>query len=116
RRSRRGPRPRIRRRAAERSGGRGRIVNEIDFVKQLRRYSSLVGDDCAVISPPIGRDLLLTTDFTIEGVHFKRNADAAQVGHQALARSLSDIAAMGGEPLYCLVAIAVAPWTDQHWL
>jgi thiamine-monophosphate kinase len=91
-------------------------VNEIDFVTQLKRYSSLVGDDCAVISPPEGRDLLFTTDFTIEGVHFKRNADAARVGHQALARSLSDIAAMGGEPLYCLVAIAIAPWTDQRWL
>jgi len=91
-------------------------VNEVDFVHKLRRYSSLIGDDCAVISPPAGRDLLFTTDFTIEGVHFKRNANAANVGHQALARSLSDIAAMGGEPLYCLVALAIAPWTDQRWI
>jgi thiamine-monophosphate kinase len=91
-------------------------VNEIDFVKHLRRYSSLIGDDCAVVHPPAGRDLLFTTDFTIEGVHFKRSTKAEHVGRQALARSLSDIAAMGGEPLYCLVAIALAPWTDQPWI
>ena len=91
-------------------------MNEIDFVGELRRYSSLIGDDCAVVSPPASHDLILTTDFTIEGVHFKRGASAEQVGHQALARSLSDIAAMGGEPLYCLVALAIAPWTDRRWI
>ncbi len=91
-------------------------MNEIDFVRELQRYSSLIGDDCAVISPPVGRDLLFTTDFSIEGVHFKRDAEPEHVGQQALARSLSDISAMGGEPLYCLGALAVAPWTDRRWI
>ena len=91
-------------------------MNEIDFVRELQRRSALIGDDCAVVASPDGRDLLLTTDFTIEGVHFRRSASAAWVGQQAVARSLSDIAAMGGQPLYCLVAIALAPWTTPRWL
>ncbi len=91
-------------------------MNEIDFVKALRGHSALIGDDCAVVPSPDGRDLLFTTDFTIEGVHFRRSARAQDVGSQAVARSLSDIAAMGGEPLYCLVAIALAPWTTDRWL
>jgi thiamine-monophosphate kinase len=91
-------------------------VNEIDFVDSLRRRSSLIGDDCAVVPSGGRKDLLLTTDFTIESVHFRRTARAADVGAQAVSRSLSDIAAMGGEPLYCLVAVALAPWTTDRWL
>jgi thiamine-monophosphate kinase len=61
-------------------------------------------------------DLLFTTDFSIEGVHFTRKSSAEQIGYRAVARSLSDVAAMGGTPLYCLVSIALAPWTNQHWI
>lgn len=69
-----------------------------------------------MIPGPHSVDLLFTTDFSIEGVHFTRKSTAAQVGHRAVARSLSDIAAMGGKPLYCLVSIALAPWTRGHWI
>jgi len=91
-------------------------VNEADFIQALRGFSSLIGDDSAVVPTPGGGDLLFTTDFTIENVHFKRSAPARHVGYQAVARSLSDIAAMGGQPLYCLIAIALAPWTTARWL
>jgi len=93
-----------------------RLVNEDAIVKKLRRLAPLIGDDCAVIPTPRDVDLLFTTDFSIEGVHFTRKSSAEQIGYRAVARSLSDIAAMGGTPLYCLVSIALAPWTDPPWI
>lgn len=69
-----------------------------------------IGDDCAVVRT--GRrdpfDLLLKSDPVIEGVHFEAGAPAEPVGHKALGRVLSDLAAMGGEPLWVLVDL-VAP-------
>jgi thiamine-monophosphate kinase len=53
----------------------------------------------------------------IEGVHFRRETHGAgDVGWKALARGLSDIAAMGGEPRFCLLSLAVAPWVETRWL
>ena len=92
------------------------LVNEKALVRKLQRFSPLIGDDCAVIAPPAKQDLLFTTDYTIEGVHFPRTLAAEAVGYKALARSLSDIAAMGGTPLFCLVSIALARWTDEGWV
>ena len=92
------------------------VLSEDALVRKLRRLSPLIGDDCAVIRPPANQDLLFTTDLTIEGVHFTRDMPPEAVGYKACARSLSDIAAMGGVPRYCLVSLAFAPWTDQHWV
>ncbi len=91
-------------------------MTEDTITRKLRKLAPLIGDDCAVIRPPAGQDLLFTTDFSIEGVHFTRESSAEEIGARAVARSLSDIAAMGGTPLYCLVSIALAPWTDQRWV
>jgi thiamine-monophosphate kinase len=65
-----------------------------------------IGDDCAIYRPRAGEELLFTTDQMIEDVHFTGAQSAASIGERALARSLSDIAAMGGEPRFCLVALA----------
>ncbi len=91
-------------------------MTEDTIIGKLRRRSPLIGDDCAVISSPTGRDLLLKADLTIEGVHFTRESSAEEIGARAVARSLSDIAAMGGTPLYCLISMALAPWTDERWI
>lgn len=91
-------------------------MTEDSIIAKLRRRSPLIGDDCAVIPSPTGDDLLLKADLSIEGVHFTRDLSPQQAGSRAVARSLSDIAAMGGTPLYCLISIALAPWTDQRWL
>jgi thiamine-monophosphate kinase len=91
-------------------------VTEDSIVRKLRRRAPLIGDDCAVIPSSGGQDLLLKADLSIEGVHFTRESSAEKIGYRALARSLSDIAAMGGTPLYCLVSMALAPWTDQRWI
>ncbi len=91
-------------------------MNEDTIVRKLRRQAPLIGDDCAVVRTLSNQDLLFTTDFSIEGVHFSREKPAEEVGHRAVARSLSDIAAMGGKPLYCLVSIALSGWTGQRWI
>jgi len=91
-------------------------VTEDSIIRKLRRSWPLIGDDCAVITPPRNQDLLFTTDFTIEGVHFTRDWKPDAVGHKAVARSLSDIAAMGGTPQFCLISLALAPWIDQKWI
>lgn len=76
-----------------------------------------IGDDCAVLRPGAREDLVFTTDFTIEGRHFlKETHTAFDVGHLALARSLSDLAAMGAEPVFCLVSLALPPGLETRWL
>ena len=74
-----------------------------------------IGDDCAIFRPRAGEDLLFTTDQMIEDVHFRATQKPAAIGERALARSLSDIAAMGGEPRFCLVALA-APGEYEEWI
>jgi thiamine-monophosphate kinase len=77
-----------------------------------------IGDDCAIFRPRgSAEDLLFTTDMLIEGVHFLRETHTAEdVGWKCLARGLSDIAAMGGAPRFCLLSLALAPWADGRWL
>ena len=75
--------------------------------------SAGIGDDSAVVRVPGSKyDLLYTTDAVIEGAHFLRSAGAAGIGHKAAARVLSDIAAMGGEPMYLLVNLVCARGTS----
>ena len=70
------------------------------------------GDDCAVIGRPRdARWQLLKTDVVIEGVHFLPEEDPARVGWKALARAVSDIAAMGGSPGHALITLAARPET-----
>jgi thiamine-monophosphate kinase len=95
-------------------------MSELEIVERLRRLSSPsegmilgIGDDCAIYRPRAGEELLFTTDQMIEDVHFTLAQSAASIGERALARSLSDIAAMGGEPKFCLVALAAS---DTKWI
>ena len=78
------------------------------------------GDDCAALRVSPGRLLLLATDQVIGDRHYCRHGPAAatpeQVGRKLLARNLSDIAAMGGRPLYALVTTALGPEEDEAWL
>ena len=91
-------------------------MNEEAIVRKLSRHSRWIGDDCAIYRGRPGAELLFTTDFSIEGVHFTRDSNAEVVGRRALTRSLSDIAAMGGTPQFCLVSLALADWCGQDWI
>ncbi len=76
-----------------------------------------IGDDCAVLRSPAGHELLVTTDFSLEGVHFRREWHPPEsVGHRCLARGLSDIAAMGGEPLAVFLSLALPSALTQGWV
>lgn len=98
---------------------------ETALIERIRRRAGVpkgvvlgIGDDCAIFRPRGGtEDLLFTTDLFVEDVHFRRETwRAKEVGWAALARGLSDIAAMGGEPRFCLLSMALAPWTDGRWV
>lgn len=65
------------------------------------------GDDCAVARSSGNRQLLLKTDCVVEGMHFLPGTDPELIGRKALARAVSDIAAMGGTPLHALVTLFV---------
>jgi thiamine-monophosphate kinase len=76
-----------------------------------------IGDDSAVLRIPPGSDSLVTTDFTLEGIHFRREWHPAEaVGHRCLARGLSDIAAMGGGPLAAFLSLALPRNLPQAWV
>jgi thiamine-monophosphate kinase len=76
-----------------------------------------IGDDCAVLRLLPGDESLVTTDFTLEGIHFRREWHPAEsVGHRCLARGLSDIAAMGGEPVAVFLSLALPRDLPQSWV
>ena len=76
-----------------------------------------IGDDCAVLRLPPGHEALVTTDFTLEGIHFRREWHAPEsVGHRCLTRGLSDIAAMGGEPIAAFLSLALPRDLPQKWV
>lgn len=99
---------------------------EIDIVQRIRKLAEArwrdpaivrgIGDDCAVVRPTANEDLVFTSDFVLENRHFTLETHTpADIGHIALARSLSDLAAMGAEPVFCLVSLGVLINDASRW-
>ena len=97
------------------------ILNDIGELGAIERICRLLphsggkivcstGDDCAVVrtEPNAKYDLVLTSDAVIEDTHFTSQASPSAIGHKAMARVLSDIAAMGAKPEWALIDL-VAP-------
>ena len=92
-------------------------IGELALIEQIRhdfataRSKTLtlgIGDDCAILRPPEDSEVLVTTDFTIEKRHFRRDRHPPEsVGHRCLARGLSDLAAMGATPLAAFLSLAL---------
>jgi thiamine-monophosphate kinase len=90
-------------------------MNEFELIQRLTRSvhtnKAVVvgpGDDCAVLDLGIpDRLVLFKTDAVVEGIHFEPDAPPEKIGHKALARCLSDIAAMAGTPTAALITIAL---------
>jgi thiamine-monophosphate kinase len=74
-----------------------------------------VGDDGAVFMPPASRELVVVTDTLVEGVHFPEGSAASSIGHRAFAVNLSDLAAMGADPAWGLLALTL-PRSEETWL
>jgi thiamine-monophosphate kinase len=93
-----------------------KTLGELGLIEQIRRdfpssnkaITLGIGDDCAILRPPTGCEVLVTTDFTLEGRHFRRDLHPPEsVGHRCLARGLSDLAAMGATPLAAFLSLAL---------
>lgn len=74
-----------------------------------------IGDDCALIAVPSGKQLAVSVDTSIAGVHFLPDASAHSIGWRALAVSLSDLAAMGAQPAWFTLALSL-PQAEDAWL
>ena len=85
------------------------------FTRPARSAALGVGDDCALVQAPVGLALAVTTDMLCEGTHFLPGADAELLGHKTLAVNLSDLAAMGADPRWCTLALAL-PDADEAWI
>lgn len=96
--------------------GEDRLIGR--FFRPLARDPGAFGlrDDAAVITPPAGHDLVLTTDAVIEGVHFFRDDPAADIARKALRANLSDLAAKGATPLGFLLTLALPKNVDEEWV
>jgi thiamine-monophosphate kinase len=99
-------------------------MNEFELIASLSRslpsnagVIAGAGDDCAVLdSGQAGRALLFKTDAVVEGIHFLPSAEPESIGHKALARCLSDVAAMAGRPLAALVTLALPKSFDPEFI
>ena len=99
-------------------------MNEFELIarltKSLPTNASVVagaGDDCAVLDLGVPDKLILfKTDAVVEGVHFTRETPPEKIGRKALARCLSDIAAMAGTPTAALVTIALPKDFDAEFV
>ena len=91
-------------------------MGELRLIEQIRRDFTIgsklvtlgIGDDCAILRPPAGSEVLVTTDLTLEGRHFDRRLHPPEsVGHRCLARGLSDLAAMGATPVAAFLSLSL---------
>jgi len=90
---------------------------ELDLIRQIRTLAGRsgdgivrlgIGDDCALLRPRPGEELAVTTDLSIAGRHFRLDWHSpASVGHRALARGLSDLAAMGARPIAAFLSLGL---------
>ena len=97
-------------------------MNEFELIERHFRRSPRsadvrvgIGDDAAVIAPRAGMDYAISVDMLVEGRHFVAGTDPERLGHKTLAVNLSDLAAMGAQPRFALLAGAL-PSPDAHWL
>src|SRR6202167_806698 len=117
--------------AGERTGNRPRTAGERELIATIRsragrllagaRKSGVlaigIGDDCAVLRPRRGDELVVTPDLSLENVHFRRDWHPPQsVGHRCLARGLSDLAAMGARPEAAFLSLALPSELTGAWM
>ncbi|WP_039911887.1 thiamine-phosphate kinase [Cellvibrio mixtus] len=74
-----------------------------------------IGDDCALLQMQEGKQLAVSVDTLVAGVHFPIDADAELIAERALRTNLSDLAAMGAEPLWFTLALTL-PEASEEWL
>ncbi len=102
-------------------------LGEAGLLNILHRYcpAAVIGDDAALVTPPPGKELVITTDVLVEGVHFSSSPlsplpyptmTAQDVGWRAVAVNYSDLAAMGAQPLGITVGLGLPPEMPVEWI
>jgi thiamine-monophosphate kinase len=93
------------------------LIDRYFAAQQLRRSDVAlgIGDDCALLLPPVGQQLVVTLDTLVADVHFFAAADPEGIGHKTLAVNLSDLASMGAIPAWATLALTL-PEADEDWL
>jgi thiamine-monophosphate kinase len=97
-----------------------RVAQEFDLI--ARCFAPLAGegalgllDDAAVFAPPAGRELVVSTDAIVQGVHFLPDDPPETIGRKLLRVNLSDLAAMGAVPLHYLMTVSAPRGTNAAW-
>jgi thiamine-monophosphate kinase len=97
-------------------------LGEFDLIQKyftspsIRSDVSLgVGDDCAIVSVPPGKQLAISTDTLVDAVHFPSDTEPADIAYKAVAVNLSDLAAMGATPAWLTLALSM-PSVDLDWI
>ena len=103
--------------ARPRPGGEDDLIQST-FAPLASGFPGALGlkDDCALIAPPDGEDLVVTTDAVAEGVHFFSDDAPADIAWKALAVNVSDLAAKGARPLAYLMALSFPAEPEESWL
>lgn len=99
-------------------------IGEFGFIRRISGPALIrpagvvagIGDDAAVFQARPGKLLLLTTDLLVEGIHFRREMPPQALGFKSLMASLSDIAAMGGQPREAFLSLAIPPDLTVEYL
>lgn len=106
----------------------GHPLGELALIDLIRQRAGIarnrdvrlgIGDDCAILRPRAGEEIVVTTDLCLENRHFRRDWHSpASIGHRTLARGLSDLAAMGARPVAAFLSLALPPAVaaDAVWL
>ena len=105
------------------------MVGERELIAKIRKQALLkgrrkrgilslgIGDDCAILRPRSKQEIVVTTDLSLENVHFRREWHPPEsVGHRCLARGLSDLAAMGARPEAAFLSIAIPEELTGAWM
>lgn len=89
-------------------------MREFDLIARIRERATArgdvllgIGDDCALLEVPVGLQLAITSDTLNAGVHFPPETRPFDIGWKSLAVNLSDLAAMGAQPAWCTLALAL---------
>ena len=97
-------------------------TSEFDVIKKFFSFANsrddvilAGGDDCAILSVPENKQLVVTTDTLISGVHFPENTSPENIAYKSIMVNLSDLAAMGATPSWLTLAISL-PEIDESWL
>lgn len=97
-------------------------ANEFDIIRRFFTTQSLppnvvlgIGDDCALLTVPEGKQLAVTVDTLVEGVHFPCDTSPEDIAWKSVAVNLSDLAAMGATPAWLTLALTI-PEVDESWL